>query len=58
MRSTRSAASGSLFAFDTRERAIEGKRTGEWKTVAPTELDVVRSMAYCLRELAAGRWPK
>ena len=41
-----------MFAFDTNERPIEGKRTGEWTTVAPTELDMVRSMAYCLRELA------
>jgi hypothetical protein len=47
-----------MFAFDTRERAIEGKREGEWTTVAPSELEVLRSMAYCLRELRAGRWPK
>jgi hypothetical protein len=47
-----------MYAFDTRERAIEGKRSGEWTTVAPSELDVVRSMAYCLREFKAGRWPK
>ena len=47
-----------MFAFDTRERAIEGKRAGEWTTVAVTELEVVRSMAYCLRELGASRWPK
>ena len=47
-----------LYAFDTRERPIEGKRSGEWTTVAPTELEVVRSMADCLRELGAGRWPK
>ena len=47
-----------MFAFDTRERAVEGKRSGEWTTVAPTELEVVRSMAYCLRELKAGRLPK
>ena len=38
-----------MFAFDTNERPIEGKRAGEWTTVAPTELEVVRSMAYCLR---------
>jgi hypothetical protein len=51
-----------MFAFDTPERAIEGKREGkregEWTTVGPSELEVVRSMGYCLRELGAGRWPK
>jgi hypothetical protein len=47
-----------MYAFDTNERAVEGKRSGEWTTVAPSELEVVRSMAYCLRELGAGRWPK
>ena len=44
-----------MFAFDTRERAIEGKRTGEWMTVAPPDLEVGRSIAYCLRELGPGR---
>jgi hypothetical protein len=47
-----------MFAFDTRERATEGKRAGEWTTAAPSELEVVRSMASCLRELKPGRWPK
>jgi hypothetical protein len=37
-----------MFAFDARECPIEGKRAGEWPTVAATELEVVRSMAYCL----------
>ena len=48
----------SMYAFDSSERPIEGKREGEWTAVAPTGLDVVRSMARCLRELGAGRWPK
>ena len=26
--------------------------------VGPSELEVVRSMVYCLCELKAGRWPK
>ena len=47
-----------MFAFDTRERAVVGKRTGEWETLGRTELEVVRSMADCVRELKAGRWPR
>jgi len=46
------------FAYDTTERPVEGKRSREWTAVAPTELTVVRSMAYCLKELGEGRWPK
>jgi hypothetical protein len=44
-----------MFAFDQRERPVEGKRSREWTAVAPTQLVVVRSMAYCLRELGKGR---
>ena len=40
------------------ERPVEGKRSREWTAVAPTELAVVGSMAYCLGELREGRWPK
>ena len=47
-----------MFAFDPSETPVEGKRSREWATVAPTELGVVQSMAYCLGELKAGRWPK
>jgi len=47
-----------MFTFDTRERATQGKRAGEWTTVAPSELAVVLVMAWCLGELREGRWPK
>ena len=47
-----------MFAFDTTERPVEGKRSGEWTAVAQTEVHVVRTMAMCLRELGEGRWPK
>lgn len=47
-----------LYAFDTTEKAHIGKRRREWTAVAPTEEGVVREMARCLREIAAGRTPK
>jgi hypothetical protein len=47
-----------MFTFDPSESPVEGKRSREWTAVAPTELAVLRSMAYCLRELSEGRWPK
>lgn len=47
------------FAFDASERPRPGKaRQRQWETEALTEEACVRSMAYCLRELAAGRVPK
>jgi hypothetical protein len=47
-----------MFTFDTSDRARAGKpRTREWTAVAQTELDVVREMARCLREINEGRWP-
>lgn len=47
-----------LYAFDPSERPVMGKRTREWQAVAPTEIEVVREMARCLREISEGRWPK
>ena len=47
-----------MFAFDTSETPIEGKRSREWTAVGQTELHVVQTMAYCLKELGEGRWPK
>ena len=47
-----------LYAFDPSERPVVGIRQREWTAVAPTELEVVREMARCLREIAAGRAPK
>ena len=48
----------SLYAFDTTEKAKIGRRSREWTAVGPTEERVVREMARCLTELAAGRVPK
>ena len=45
-------------AFDTAEKAVNGKRGREWTAVARTEVGVVREMARCLGELAAGRWSR
>lgn len=47
-----------LYAFDPTERAKVGHRTSEWTAVHPTQIGVIRSMAKCLREFAAGRVPK
>lgn len=47
-----------LYAFDPRERAKNGLRKREWTAVGQTEEQVIRSMAYCLREIAAGRVPQ
>jgi hypothetical protein len=45
-------------AFDLRERAQAGHRSREWTAVAATELDVLRELTRCLRELRHGRWPE
>lgn len=46
------------YAYDTAEKAVNGKRSREWTAVAPTEVEVVREMARCLREVADGCWPR
>ena len=46
------------YAFDASEKPIVGKRSREWTAVGPTELECVRTMARCLGELKAGRWPR
>ena len=46
------------YAFDATEKAVNGGRSREWTAVGPTVVEVVREMARCLRELAAGRWPR
>lgn len=48
----------SMYAFDTTERVKMGKRSREWTAVHPTQEGVVREMARCLREMAAGRVPR
>jgi hypothetical protein len=47
-----------LYAFDPSERPVVVVRKREWTAIAPTELEVVREMARCLRELVAGRTPR
>ena len=47
-----------LYAFDPSERAKSGHRSHEWTAIAESEEAVVREMARCLREIAAGRAPK
>lgn len=45
------------YAFDTRERHKDGRRTREWTAVGASELAVVREMARCLRLIGAGETP-
>ena len=47
-----------MYAWDSSERARVGKRSREWIASAATEVEVVREMGRCIRELAAGRVPK
>ena len=46
------------YAFDPAERPSVGLRSREWTAVAPTEAEVVREMAHCLREIKEGRAPR
>ncbi len=41
-----------------REKAKAGHRSREWTAVAPTEVEVVREMARCLKLIGEGRWPE
>ncbi len=47
-----------MYAFDTTEKAHIGRRSREWTAVAQTEVECVREMARCLREISEGRVPK
>jgi hypothetical protein len=47
-----------MFAFDTTETPVVGKRSREWTAVGQTELHCMQTMADCLRALGAGRWQK
>ena len=47
-----------LYAFGPSERPVVGVRQREWQAIADSELGVVREMARCLQEIAAGRVPK
>jgi len=46
------------YAFDQTEKAHIGKRSREWTAVGKTEVECVREMARCLREVGAGRVPR
>ena len=45
------------YAFDPAERARVGVRSREWTATAATEVEVVRELARCLREIREGRVP-
>jgi hypothetical protein len=45
------------YAFDPSERAVVGVRSREWTAVAPTEAEVIRELARCLRLIREGRVP-
>lgn len=47
-----------MHAFDPAERPVMRHRKREWTAVAQTDEAVLREMARCLREIAAGRVPK
>ena len=47
-----------LCAFDPSQPPTVGVRKREWQAVAQSEADVIREMARCLRQIAAGRVPK
>ena len=47
-----------MYAFDPSERPKLGHRSREWTAIADSEEAVVREMARCLREIAAGRPPR
>jgi hypothetical protein len=46
-----------IYGFDQREHPQVGVRSREWTAVGATEVEVLREMARCLREIGAGRVP-
>ena len=46
------------WAYDLRERPKFAKRSREWAAIGRTEVDCVREMARCLREISDGGVPK
>lgn len=57
-RGQRHGGQWTMYAFDTREEAHIGKRSREWTAVGQTEVECVREMARCLREIGEGRTPR
>lgn len=47
-----------MYAFDTTEKAHIGCRSREWSVVGQTEVECVRDMGRCLREISEGRVPR
>ena len=45
-------------ACDPTERAHGGARSREWTAIGPTELEVMRELARCLRLIREGRVPE
>lgn len=46
------------WSYDPREKPKAGKRSREWTAVGRTEVECVREMARCLREISEGRVPQ
>jgi hypothetical protein len=46
------------WAYDGRETPKVGKRSREWTAIGRTEVERVREMARCLREVSEGRVPR
>lgn len=47
-----------MYAFDTTEKANIGPRSREWTAVGETEIECVREMVRCLKEIDHGKTPK
>jgi hypothetical protein len=46
-----------MSAFDQTEKPKVGRRDREWTATGQTEVECIREMARCLREIGAGRKP-
>ena len=46
------------YAFDQRERAVNGVRSREWTVFGDTEVESLLEMARRRREISAGRVPR
>jgi hypothetical protein len=47
-----------MYAFDQTEKAHIGRRSREWTAAGETEVECVRGMARCLKEIGEERVPK
>jgi hypothetical protein len=47
-----------IYAFDTTEKAHVGRGSREWTVVGQSEVEFLREMARCLREISEGRVPQ